>query len=484
VSVGNPLRPRDRVAIPRQRASEADPERRARCFDEVTGTLDPESARREALRCLDCRNPPCVAGCPVGVDVPGFIRRLLEDDLGGALGAIRMSNPLPAVCGRVCPQESQCERVCTLARKFEPLAIGALERYVADRCPEPSLVERPATAAAAASVAVVGSGPAGIACAADLARLGYRVTVLEALHAPGGVLRYGIPEFRLPRGILDGELAALSALGVQIRTNVVVGRTVTVDELLEEEGFAAIFLATGAGTPTFLGIPGEGLCGVLSANELLTRVNLMGAHRFPRSHTPLRPCRSVAVVGGGNTALDAARTALRIGAERVTLVYRRSQAEMPARAEELRHAIEEGVAIRDRCAPVAILGDDRGDVVGLEVAPTRPGAGRSLVVDDTSREVLDVDTVVIAVGQRPNPVLQATTPGLAASERGTVTVDGEQRTSRPLVFAGGDLSRGGATVILAMKDGRAAAAAVHEALAGRPSVLGASQPPVRRADRS
>jgi glutamate synthase (NADPH) small chain len=466
VSAGNPLRPRDRVAIPRQRAVEAVPAERARCFDEVTQTLDPETARREALRCLDCRNPPCVAGCPVGVDVPGFIRRLLEDDLGAALGAIRRTNPLPAVCGRVCPQESQCERVCTLARRFEPLAIGALERYVADRCAESSPAAVRGTPGGGAAVAVVGSGPAGLACAADLAGLGYRVTVLEALHAPGGVLRYGIPEFRLPRGILDRELAELSALGVEIRTNVVVGRTVTVDELLGEEGYAAVFLATGAGAPTFLGIPGEGLCGVLSANEFLTRVNLMGAHRFPESHTPLRPCHSVAVVGGGNTALDAARTALRVGAERVTLVYRRSRAEMPARAEELRHATEEGVTIRERCAPVAVLGDASGDVVGLEVAGTRCQNGR--VVLDASREMLDVDTVVIAVGQRPNPVLQATTPGLVASERGTVTVDGRQRTSRPLVFAGGDLSRGGATVILAMKDGRAAAAALHETLSGAP----------------
>lgn len=466
MSAPNPLRPRERVAIPRQHAAEADPAQRARCFEEVTRAFDPESARREALRCLDCRNAPCVAGCPVGVDVPAFVRSLLEDDLAGALGVIRRTNPLPAVCGRVCPQESQCERVCTLARKFEPLAIGALERYVADRCAESSPALPPASPVTGAAVAVVGSGPAGLACAADLAGLGYRVTVLEALHAPGGVLRYGIPEFRLPRAILDRELAALSMLGVEIRTNVVVGRTVTVDELLEEERYAAVFLATGAGTPTFLGIPGEGLCGVLSANELLTRVNLMGAHRFPESHTPLRPCRSVAVVGGGNTALDAARTALRIGAERVTLVYRRSRAEMPARTEELRHATEEGVAIRERSAPVAILGDASGNVVGLEVAATRSGSGRSVTIDDASREVLDVDTVVIAVGQRPNPVLQATTPGLAASERGIVAVDGRQRTSRPLVFAGGDLSRGGATVILAMKDGRAAAAAVHEALGG------------------
>jgi glutamate synthase (NADPH) small chain len=472
VSAGNPLRPRDRVAIPRQRAAEADPAERARCFSEVTGALEPEMARREALRCLDCRNPPCVAGCPVGVDVPGFIRRLLEDDLGGALGVIRRTNPLPAVCGRVCPQESQCERVCTLARRFEPLAIGALERYVADRSAESRAVPVPSALAGGTAVAVVGSGPAGLACAADLSRLGYRVTVLEALHAPGGVLRYGIPEFRLPRGILDRELAELSALGVEIRTNVVVGRTVTVDELLGEEGYAAVFLATGAGTPTFLGIPGEGLCGVLSANEFLTRVNLMGAHRFPESHTPLRPCGRVAVVGGGNTALDAARTALRVGAERVTLVYRRSLAEMPARAEELRHAIEEGVSIRERCAPVAVLGDASGEVTGLEVAGTRSESGR--VVLDASREVLDLDTVVIAVGQRPNPVLQGTTPGLAATTRGTVTVDDLQRTSRALVFAGGDLARGGATVILAMKDGRAAAAAIHQAL----REAGVDEPPV------
>lgn len=461
----HPLRPRERVAIPRQRPAEAEPSRRARCFDEVTRTFDPESARREALRCLDCRNPPCVAGCPVGVDVPGFVRRLVAEDPVGALDAIRRTNPLPAVCGRVCPQESQCEKVCTLARRHEPLAIGALERFVADRCAGAAAPVRPVPLGGP-PVAVVGSGPASLACAADLARLGHPVTVLEALHAPGGVLRYGIPEFRLPRGILDRELAALAALGVEIRTNVVVGRTVTVDELLGEEGYGAVFLATGAGTPTFLGIPGEGLCGVLSASELLTRVNLMAAHRFPDSHTPLRPVGRTAVVGGGNTALDAARTALRVGARQVTLVYRRSREEMPARAEELRHAVEEGVVIRERCAPTAVLGDADGNVVGLEVAATRAGAGRALALEE-AREVLAVETVVVAVGQRANPVLQQTTPGLETTDRGTVTVDARQRTSRPRVFAGGDLSRGGATVILAMKDGRAAAAAIHEALVSR-----------------
>jgi glutamate synthase (NADPH/NADH) small chain len=466
----NPLKPRDRVKIPRQHPGEQDAHARARNFAEVSQGFDEERARLEASRCLECRDPVCVRGCPVSVDIPGFIRLLLAGDYGGAAALIRETNALPAVCGRVCPQESQCEALCTIGKRFEPLAIGKLERFVADwdaahASPAPVARLQPA----GPRVAVVGSGPAGLACAADLARLGYAVTVFEALHAAGGVLRYGIPEFRLPREVLEREIEGLRRLGVSLRTNVVIGRTMTVDELLAEEGVRAAFLATGAGTPAFLGMPGEGLCGVYSANEFLTRVNLMGAHRFPRCDTPIRTPRTVAVIGGGNTALDAVRTALRLGAERAAIVYRRSRAEMPARAEELQHAEEEGVRFLWQTNPLRILGDEQGDVVGLEVQRTELGepdaSGRRRPVPVAgSEEVIAVDTVVEAIGQRPNPIVQATTPGLETGRGGVVIVDERQSTSRPGVFAGGDLSRGGATVILAMRDGRRAAAAIHEAL--------------------
>lgn len=471
----NPLKPRDRVKIPRQHPDEEDAGERARSFAEVSKGFDEARARLEASRCLDCRDPFCVAGCPVNVDIPGFIRLLLGGDYGAAAARIREANALPAVCGRVCPQESQCEVVCTVGKRFEPLAIGKLERFVADwdaahATPAPvGTVPAPE----AAKVAVVGSGPAGLACAADLARLGYAVTVFEALHAAGGVLRYGIPEFRLPREVLEREIDSLRRLGVTLRTNVVIGRTLTVDELLAAEGFRAAFLATGAGTPAFLGIPGEGLCGVYSANEFLTRVNLMGANRFPRRDTPIRPPRSVAVIGGGNTALDAVRVALRLGAERAAIVYRRSLDLMPARSEEVQHAKEEGVRFLFQTNPLRILGDANGDVVGLEIQRTELGepdaSGRRRPVPVAgSEEVIAVDTVVEAIGQKPNPIVQATTPGLETGRAGVVVVDERQRTSRPGVFAGGDLSRGGATVILAMRDGRRAAAAIHQAL-GEPA---------------
>jgi glutamate synthase (NADPH/NADH) small chain len=471
----NPLKPRERVKIPRQRPDEEDAARRARSFAEVSRGFDEDRARLEASRCLECRDPVCVRGCPVNVDIPGFIRLLMARDYGGAAARIREANALPAICGRVCPQESQCEAVCTVGRRFEPVAIGALERFVADwDAHEPPPAAGAVPAATAAKVAVVGSGPAGLACAADLARLGYAVTVFEALHAAGGVLRYGIPEFRLPRTVLDRELSSLEGLGVVLQTNVVIGRTLTVDELLDAGGFRAAFLATGAGAPAFLGIPGEGLCGVYSANEFLTRVNLMGAHRFPRHDTPIRPVRSVAVVGGGNTALDAVRIALRLGATRAVIVYRRSREEMPARAEEVRHAEEEGIRFLFQTAPLRVLGDADGEVVGLEVQRTEQGpadaSGRRRPVPVAgSEEVLEVDTVVEAIGQRPNPIVQATTPGLDTGAGGVVVVDEAQRTSRPAVFAGGDLSRGRATVILAMRDGRRAAAAIHESLQARAS---------------
>jgi glutamate synthase (NADPH) small chain len=470
MSSPNTLKPRDRVKIPRQPAAERAPSARACDFAEVSLGFDEERAVLEASRCLECRDAACVRGCPVHIDIPGFIRFLVARDYFAAASRIRETNALPAVCGRVCPQESQCEAVCVVGKRFEPVAIGKLERFAADWSARhgPALrASRPA--AGDVKVAVVGSGPAGLACAADLARLGYAVTVFEALHAFGGVLRYGIPEFRLPREVLDGEIARLRELGVELRTNVLVGRTLTVDELLAEGGYAAAFLATGAGTPAFLGIPGEALCGVYSANEFLTRVNLMGAHRFPRCDTPIRVGAAVAVIGGGNTALDAVRTALRLGAVRAVIVYRRSRGEMPARAEEIRHAEEEGVEFAFQTNPLRIVGSSEGDVVGLEVESTElgepdPSGRRRAVSVPGSARLLAVDTVIEAIGQRPNPIVQATTPGLDTGSGGVVIVDQAQRTSRTGVFAGGDLSRGGATVILAMRDGRRAAVAIHEYL--------------------
>lgn len=468
----NPLKPKARVKVPRQEPVEREPRARSADFGEVSQGFTEQSALIEALRCLECRDPVCTKGCPVGVDIRGFVHRILERDYKGALAMIRETNALPAICGRVCPQESQCEEVCTLGKKFPPLAIGKLERFVADyEAEHDAFVAPPRPPSLGRRVAVVGSGPAGLTCAADLARLGYGVTVFEALHAVGGVLRYGIPEFRLPKRIVDEEAGRIAALGVEFLTNVLVGRTVTVDELLNGWGFDAVFLGTGAGTPTFLDIPGEGLLGVYSANEFLTRVNLMGAWRFPEYDTPVKVGREVAVVGGGNTAMDAVRTARRLGAERAVLVYRRSRDEMPARAEEIHHAEEEGIELRLLTNPVRILGDALGSVSGLECVrmelgePDESGRRRPVAVPG-SEHVLRVQTVIEAVGQKPNPIVQSTTAGLATGRHGTIRVSDSQATSRPGVFAGGDVARGGATVILAMRDGRAAAAAIHEHLCG------------------
>jgi glutamate synthase (NADPH/NADH) small chain len=467
MSAANPLKPAARVKIPRQHPLEQQAVLRARNFEEVSHGLDEERARQEALRCLECKDPVCIQGCPVRIDIKSFIQLVAAGDYPGAARKIRESNALPAICGRVCPQESQCEAECTLGRKFAPCAIGLLERFVADRETADDTF-RPAQPEVrrAERVAIVGSGPAGLTCAADLAVLGYRVTVFEALHATGGVLRYGIPEFRLPKSILDLEVGRLESLGVEIRTNVLVGRTITIDELFGEWGFGAVFLGTGAGTPTFLGIPGESLVGVYSANEFLTRVNLMGAWRFPDCDTPVLPARQVAVVGGGNTAMDAVRTALRLGAEKAYLVYRRSRKEMPAREEEIAHAEQEGVELVMLTNPTRILGDAEGRVCGLEVQdmalgePDESGRRRPVPQPGTER-VIPLELVIEAVGQKPNPIIQSTTPGLKTGRHGIVAVDEGQRTNRPGVFAGGDLARGGATVILAMRDGRTAAREIH-----------------------
>jgi len=469
----NPLKPAARVKIPRQHPHEQAATARAANFEEVSQGFDAPHALIEAARCLECRDAACTRGCPVGVDIRGFIQRLLVKDFAGAAARVREANALPAICGRVCPQETQCEATCTVGRRFAPIAIGLLERFVADwEARQGPIVPPPRPPALGVRVAVVGSGPAGLTCAADLARLGYGVTVFEALHAAGGVLRYGIPEFRLPKAILDQELERVRALGVEIRTNVLVGRTASLDELFAEWGFDAVFLATGAGTPTFLGIPGEALCGVYSANEFLTRVNLMGAASFPVRDTPVKIGREIAVIGGGNTALDAVRTARRLGAERALLVYRRSRAEMPGRLEEIRHAEDEGIEILFLTNPLRIAGDDQGWVCSLEcqrmeLAEPDASGRRRPVARAGSEFVLPVQTVIEAIGQRPNPIVQSTTRGLAVGPGGVVTVDGDQRTNRPGVFAGGDLARGGATVILAMRDGRRAAASIHRYLQER-----------------
>jgi glutamate synthase (NADPH/NADH) small chain len=472
----NPMKPSERMKIPRQHSIEQDAIDRSRNFQEVSFGLDEERAAIEAQRCLECKNPVCQNGCPVNIDIRAFVQLILKKDYVGAVNKIREANYLPAICGRVCPQESQCEADCTLGKKHDPVAIGKLERFVADYEMIHNLFTAPAVGERKQEkVAIVGSGPAGLTCAAELAKIGYRVTIFEALHAVGGVLRYGIPEFRLPKEILDIEAERIKALGVEIYTNFLVGRTATIDELFNEWGFSAIFLGTGAGTPTFMNIPGESLSGVYSANEFLTRVNLMGAYRFPDYDTPIKIGKQVAVIGGGNTAMDAVRTARRLGAEKAYLVYRRSRDEMPARSEEIHHAEEEGIEFLLLTNPTRILGNSNNWVEGLECRrmelgePDESGRRRPVPVKG-SEFIIDVQTVIEAIGQKPNPIIQSTTPGLTVGKRGTVEVDEKQTTSRPGIFAGGDLSRGGATVILAMRDGKEAAAAIRQYLEGKAEV--------------
>ena len=437
-------------------------------FDEVALGYTPELAVIEASRCIECRNRPCIAGCPVDIDIPGFVAQVAAGDFESAFHTLTDRNILPAVCGRVCPQETQCEQRCTLGVKFEPVAIGRLERFVADWAaarPGATEVARPSSGK---RVAIVGSGPAGLTAAADLARLGHAVTIFEALHEPGGVLMYGIPEFRLPKSIVRREIRQLTELGVDLRVNCVIGRTFTIDELFGELGFDAVFVGTGAGLPHFPSIPGVNLVGVFSANEYLTRVNLMQGYRFPECDTPMVRGRRVAVIGGGNTAMDAVRTALRLGADHAFLVYRRSQEEMPARAEEVAHAREEGVEFVMLAAPTAILGDSRSRVSALRLVRMTLGepdaSGRRSPVPTPGSEFdLEVDVVVFAVGQGPNPLIGATTPALLADKRGCLVADPTTGlTSMRGVFAGGDIVTGGATVISAMGAGRRAARAIDE----------------------
>jgi glutamate synthase (NADPH/NADH) small chain len=458
---------KDRLKIPRQPMPEQDPKVRARNFDEVPLGYTPEMAKTEALRCIQCKNPACVEGCPVQVDIPGFIAKVVEGDFIGAARHIKKTNALPAVCGRVCPQEVQCEQRCVRGKKGDPVAIGRLERFVADFERSTGDVFIPPRAASAGKkVAVVGSGPSGLTVAGDLIQLGYDVTIFEALHKPGGVLVYGIPEFRLPKAIVAAEVDYLQKLGVKIETSFVVGKTSTVDELFEE-GFDAVYLGTGAGLPTFMNIPGENLNGVYSANEYLTRSNLMKAYKFPEYDTPIVKGMNVAVVGGGNVAMDSVRTAMRLGADHVYLIYRRSRAEMPARIEEIHHAEEEGIELHLLTNPIRYIGNDKGWVVGVECLKMELGepdeSGRRRPVPMKGSEfVIDVDTVVVAIGAGANPLVQSTTPGLNTNKWNYIVADEETgQTSREGVFAGGDIVTGAATVILAMGAGRKAASAIH-----------------------
>lgn len=451
----------------------ADASARSHSFEEVALGYTADMAIAEANRCIECKNRPCIPGCPVEIDIPGFIAKVAAGDFEGAYATLSEKNLLPSICGRVCPQEEQCEAVCTLGVKFEPVAIGRLERFVADWAAEHGLaVPCHAAPATGHKVAVIGSGPAGLTVAADLARLGHAVTVFEALHQAGGVLIYGIPEFRLPKAIVQREVQALEQLGVSVATNHIVGRTITIDELLDEMGFGAVFVATGAGLPHFPNIPGVNLVGVYSANEYLTRSNLMKGYR-PDSDTPMIRSARVAVIGGGNTAMDAVRTARRLGAEHAYLIYRRSRAEMPARHEEIEHAGEEGIEFVMLAAPVAILGDDQRTVRAIRcerMALGEPDASgrRSPVPIPDSQFDLDVECVVFAVGQGPNPLIRQTTPDLSVNKWGNIVADPVTgATQKPGVFAGGDIVTGGATVISAMGAGRRAARAIHAYLMDR-----------------
>ncbi|PKQ20449.1 MAG: glutamate synthase (NADPH), homotetrameric [Actinobacteria bacterium HGW-Actinobacteria-6] len=459
---------------PRTPMPERDASERAQDFDEVSLGYSEEQAVAEANRCIQCKNPTCIEGCPVNIDIKSFIARIIDGDYGAAVSVLKERNALPAVCGRVCPQEEQCEAVCVLARKGEPVAIGRLERWLGDFDLACDLDHRCAPEVGEPTgrrVAIVGSGPAGLACAGELRHLGHAVTIFESLHAPGGVLTYGIPEFRLPKAIVQAEIEMLGVMGVEIVTNVVVGATYTLDDLLSEEGFDAIFVGSGAGLPIFLGIPGENLNGVYSANEFLTRVNLMKAYEFPKHDTPVWRGRKVAVVGGGNVAMDAARTAKRLGAEEVFLVYRRSEEEMPARREEVHHAQQEGIEFKMLCSPQEILGHD-GFVTGMTATrmelgePDASGRRAPVCVMD-SDFIIDCDTVIVALGTRANPLIAQTTPDLEVTSRGYVKTDEDGATNKAGVFAGGDIVTGSATVILAMGAGKKAAVAIDNWLAGR-----------------
>ncbi|MFZ3138796.1 MAG: NADPH-dependent glutamate synthase [Thermodesulfovibrionales bacterium] len=450
---------------------EQEPLVRARNFMEVPCGYTPEEAVAEASRCLSCLNPMCIKGCPVAIDIPSFIKLIKEGRFIEAAWKIKEDNALPAVCGRVCPQEIQCESMCILGKKGEPVAIGNLERFVADyerEKGEVQIPERPKLSGR--KIAIIGSGPAGLSCAADLIKSGHQVTLFEALHKPGGVLIYGIPEFRLPKAIVEKEVDYISKLGVKVVLNAVIGKLFTVDELFSEQGYDACFIATGAGLPMFMGIPGENLNGIYSANEFLTRANLMKAYLFPEYDTPIKKGRNVAIFGGGNVAMDSARVALRLGAEKVYLIYRRSEAEMPARKAEIHHAHEEGVEFMFLTNPIRLIDDGKGNVAAVECIKMELGepdaSGRKKPVPVKGSEFqIEIDVAIPAIGTRSNPLLTKTIPDLSLNKRGYIIADEETgMTSKKGVFAGGDIITGSATVILAMGAGRNAAKAINEYL--------------------
>lgn len=462
-----PVKRADKTHMPMREALQ-----RAHDFVEVNAGYTEAQAIFEAERCLRCQDPVCMQGCPVNVPIRDFIHAVAIGDFAEAARRLRSANPLPAICGRVCPQESQCEHECSMTCRFQPVAIGHLERFVADWERSQPVTVKPALHRNE-KIAVIGAGPSGLVCAGELARLGYPVKVYEALHAPGGVLRYGIPEFRLPKAILDWEIGILKAMGVEIECNVIIGRTITMEQLFETMGYAAVFIGTGAGLPQFLGIPGENLNGVMSANEFLTRVNLMGGYKFPDNDTPVKVGKRVAVIGAGNTAMDAVRTALRMGAEEAMIVYRRSEKEMGAREEEYHHAVEEGVQFHWLTNPLEVVDDGNGWAGGLRCQNMQLGepdaSGRAKPVAIPGSEfVLPVDNVILAIGTTPNPLLTRTTKGLLTNKKGCLLADEKTGlTSKTLVYAGGDAVTGAATVILAAGAGKRAAQAIHEALAER-----------------
>ncbi|MBR4355727.1 MAG: NADPH-dependent glutamate synthase [Elusimicrobiaceae bacterium] len=455
-------------SAPRQNGRQLDPSVRKTNFEEVAQIFTKEEALAEANRCLSCKNARCQANCPVGVQIPAFIALLKEGNVGEALAKIMETSLLPAICGRVCPQEKHCEGNCVLREKFGAVNIGMLERYTADTARKEGLTKAPACAKPTGKkVVCIGSGPSSIAAAAELARAGHEVTVLEALHAFGGVLRYGIPSFRLPREVIDREIETVKAMGVKFKTDVLVGAAQKVADLLKQ--FDAIYIGSGAGLPTMLGIPGESSVGVYSANEFLTRVNLMQAYKFPQTDTPVHVGKRVVVLGGGNSAMDAARCAMRLGPDSVTIAYRRSAEEMPARAAEVEHAAQEGVQFEYLVTPKEIMQDENGHVTGLKCTRNKLGEpdakGRRRPIEIAGSEfILPVDTVIVAIGQRPNPIIAKTTPELQTTPRGVLALDEQGKTSLPGVYAGGDIIRGGATVLLAMKDGIEAAHRINRYL--------------------
>ena len=471
---GSQLKPKERLALPRQEMPSQDPQVRVGNMNEVAIGYFEEQVKVEAERCLQCKTAPCVAGCPVQIDIPGFIKAAASGNYEESLSIIKRTSLLPAICGRVCPQESQCQLPCTVGKSLKSVdlavSIGRIERYVADWATEHGTVTTPTVKPETGKkVAVIGTGPASITVAADVRREGHEVHMFEAFHKPGGVMIYGIPEFRLPKSIVADEIAALEKMGVKLQTNYLVGRTRTIRDMIESDDFEAVFIGTGAGLPRFMGIEGENLVGVFSANEYLTRVNLMRAYDKQRSDTPIYQAKKVAVLGGGNVAMDAARSAVRMGADEVHILYRRTEKEMPARVEEVAHAREEGVQFHLLRSPRRILEGEKGRVRGLEVVkyelgePDDSGRRRPVAVKDSEYE-MEVDTVIVAIGNNSNPLIEKTTPGLDTNKWGNIVADENGKTSMDRVFAGGDIVLGAATVILAMGEGRKAAASINELL--------------------